>query len=158
MAVGTRIGVTSENGLPDPVATAFPVAAPVRMLPVHVLRDHVPFRLAIEQQRAGVTKPVRVREHLAGGFAREQAARHRVSVQGPLDGAVRGDQRDATGQHLRHRPGERKAAPGDEHDLDAGVEGGLHRDNVGLRNPAATVEQCAVDVDRDEPHVHDRQC
>ena len=103
-----------RRGVADPVPAPLPIAAPVRVVPVHALGDDMTFGLAVEQEHGGVAEGAGLFEHLPRGLPCQQATRQRVAIQRPLDGPIRDDQGDRLGQRLDDRAGERKAATGDQ--------------------------------------------
>ena len=68
--------------------------------------------------------------------------------------AVAHDERNAVRERRTHRARMVKAAARDQCDLDAGIDGLAHRVPVDVRQETTSVEQRAVNIDRDQSDGH----
>ena len=123
------------------------------MVPVHPLEDDLSFVDAvgpIEDEGDAVLPGAGPLEDQPGGVAWEKPPHVCPPVLVLDERSVVDDERERKGQRVGDRAGEMEASSGDERDLDAATRGFGQGVSMRVGNPAAAVEQRAVDVDGEQ--------
>jgi len=121
-----------------------------RVLPVDPFEDDLTLAGPVEHQRGTGAVCRSAAQDVPCGPAREEMA-HCGGAAGVLDdGAVAENEGQRTRQRLEDRPGELIAPSGGERDFDTGVDRPADGGVVRLREPAMTVEERAVDIEREQ--------
>ena len=111
------------------------------MRPIHTFEHDLPLVLAVEHNCHAVLERACAGKHGERGVPRQQAAEQGRALDAFHHRAIVHDHRDGHLKEVGDRPGEMKTAAGDQGNRDALRRRVAERLPVGVRNPAAAVEQ-----------------